>query len=134
MCIHTLYHISKKNQLEVINKFKKNLETNGTILVVYSNPNFLIEKIKKILKKILKLSNKKNPEFTFERFTITEIKLALPKAELIPFRFLSGEDMRRILPNNNLTRFLLKFIIFIEPFLPLFLVQYYLIRLKDSRN
>ena len=134
LCIHTLYHIRKKNQMEVINKFKKNLEPGGTILIVYSNPDFLIEKTKKILKKILKLPNQEYPEFTFERLTISEIKLEFPHVELIPFRFLSGEDMRRILPNNFITKFLLKIIIFIEPYLPLFLVQYYLIRLKKIRN
>ena len=120
--------------MEVISKFKKNLEPEGTILIVYSNPDFLIEKIKKIIKKIFKLPNQKDPEFTFERLTISEIKSDLPKAELIPFRFLSGEDMRRILPNNFITKFLLKIIFLFEPHLPLFLVQYYLIRLKKIRN
>ena len=86
---------------------------------------------KKYLKKNrLRLLKHKEPEFTFERLTISEIKLKLPKAELIPFRFLSVEDMRSNMPNNFITKFLLKIIIFFNPHLSLFLFQYYLIRLK----
>ncbi len=128
LCIHTLYHIQKKHQSLVINKFKNHIESDGTILIIYSNPNFLLEKIKKIFK----VFRSKDPEFTFERLTISEVKIAFPKAELIPFRFLSGEDMRRILPNNKITKIILVLINWIEPLLPLFLVQYYLIRFENN--
>ena len=68
------------------------------------------------------------------RLGISEIKLDLPNSELIPFLFLSREDMRGILPNNFITKFLLKIIILFKPYLLLFLIEYFLIRLKGVRN
>lgn len=126
LCIHTLYHLKKTNQIKVIKKFKKVIKVDGTIIILYSNPEFLLERIKNIFK----IFRQKKPEFIFERFTPSQIKKEFPKAEFFPFRCLSGEDMKRILPNNFLTKIILLFLNKIEPFLPLFLVQYYVIRLN----
>ena len=67
----------------------------------------------------------------FERFSIKEIKQKFPETQIIPFRCLSGEDMKRILPNNFFTKIILFFIGKVEPFLPLFLMQYYLIKFEN---
>ena len=127
LCIHTLYHLPKKEQIKMIKKFKRSIKKNGTILIVYSNPNFLLERIKNIIKKC----NQRKPEFLFERFSIKEIKQKFPETQIIPFRCLSGEDMKRILPNNFFTKIILFFIGKVEPFLPLFLMQYYLIKFEN---
>lgn len=127
LCIHTLYHLKKTNQIKVIKKFIKAIKVDGTIIILYSNPQFLLERIKNVLK----IFNQKKPEFIFERFTPSQIKEKFPKAEFFPFRCLSGEDMKRLLPDNFSAKIILSFLKKIESYLPLFFVQYYVIRLKN---
>ena len=93
-----------------------------------SNGNFFDAIAYKELRKCSKKYLKNN------RLGISEIKLDLPNSELIPFLFLSGKDMRRILTNNFITKFLVKIIILLKPYLLLFLIKYSLIRLKEVRS
>lgn len=124
--IHTLYHLPISDQVPVINKLINALAPSGRIVIIYSNPVCLIEIVKKII--LFFLRRKKKPtEFTFQRYTPSEILKVLPGLRLVPYRALSGDDMKRVLPDNCFTKVLLKYLNRIEPRLPLFLSQYYLI-------
>jgi len=127
LSIHTLYHINYFEQWNIIERFKTALRDDGTIIIVYSNPKFILEKFKSFIKKF---RIKKRLKFTFERFTPSEVKSRFPEAKLIPYRFISGEDMRRIVPDNLVGKLLLNLISRLEPYLPLIFVQYYLIVFK----
>ena len=130
LSLHTIYHLPLSDQFPVINKFISLLSPRGMLLIVYSNPNFLLERLKTFIKFVL--HRKKAPIFTFERFQPSQVLSCYPSAKLIPYRFLSGEDMKRIFPNNKFTLVFLRLLSFVEPFLPLFLCQYYII--KVSKN
>ena len=128
LSIHTIYHINRSNQFKAIDKLISALTPRGVCLIVYSNPNCIIEAIKKFIKFFR--SQRSSPEFTFERLSIREIRCRYPHAELIPYRFFSGEDMRRIFPNSYLSKLILSLLALIEPHIPLFFVQYYIIKIS----
>ena len=130
LSIHTIYHIKLKDQIKAINSLLSNLSPSGVCLIIYSNPCCFIEKLKGLIKRVFR--RKRSPEFTFERLTIPEIQEKFPQAEIIPYRLLSGEDMKRLFPNSYLSELLLKIILLLEPYLPLFLVQYYIIRFTND--
>ena len=57
--LHTIYHISKKDQKKVINKLISISKKGAPIIIVYSNPNTLLNLLKNILMKRNKDKNKK---------------------------------------------------------------------------
>tara|TARA_Y100001954_G_C15788583_1_gene593838 strand:- start:448 stop:1197 length:750 start_codon:yes stop_codon:yes gene_type:complete len=126
LSLHTIYHIPIQSQIYVIQKLVNSLSAHGTLVIVYSNPNFILER----LKSCFKSSSSQKPEFTFERLKPSEILRSFPSCSLVPYRALSGEDMKRTLPNNIIGSFFLYLLSFAEKFLPLILVQYYLIVIK----
>ena len=135
LSLHTIYHIDKNLQAKAVRKLINISKKNAPIIIVYSNPNTLINRIKnKISKKRLK-KNKTNLYFfchpvkwwsQFEKNTHVEIK---------PWRSFSSDHQKLIFPNNIIGKILLHFLfIFEEKFEKFFInnFQYYTVILKKK--
>ena len=129
LSLHTIYHLPLSDQVPTVSKLLDSLNPGGVMIILYSNPCFLLEKIKNLLSFLIYRKSKET-KFLFERLTPDQVMRSFPSASLIPYRFLSGEDMKRLLPNNFVSAFILEFISLIEAKLPLFLCQYYIIKLS----
>ena len=135
LSLHTIYHIDKKLQAKAIRKLLNTSKKNSPIIIVYSNPNTLINRIKrKFFKRKLK-KNKTNLYFfcypinwwyQFDKKATVEIK---------PWRSFSSDHQKLIFPNNILGKILLHILFFIEEKFESFFVnnfQYYIVILKKK--
>ena len=118
--LHTLYHIEKKKQTTAINKLLKILKKDKPLIIVYSNPETIINKIKRILK--IKSKKKKiyfycyNLEW-WKKFS----KIAVVK--FYPWRSFSAQHQKMIFPNNILGKVMFIFLSFLEKNFPQFFVK-----------
>ena len=55
--MHTIYHINKNKQAEAIKKLIRLAKKDKPIIIVYSNPNSLISKIRSLLPKKKKIND-----------------------------------------------------------------------------
>ena len=134
LSMHTIYHIDKKLQAKAVRKLIDISKKNAPIIIVYSNSNTLISKIKRIILKKLK-TNKTNLYFfchpikwwsQFEKTTNVEIK---------PWRSFSSDHQKIIFPDNIFGKFLLRILFVVEGKFEKFFVnnfQYYTIILKKK--
>ncbi len=117
--LHTIYHINKNQQAKVINKLIKISKKNSPIIIIYSNPNSLIAKIKKIFFFIKK---KQNKHLYFYCHNLNWWKQFAPKVsiEIKPWRSFSSQHQKIIFPDNIFGKFLLKLLIYLENNFPNF--------------
>ena len=135
LSLHTIYHIDKKLQAKAVRKLINISKRNTPIIIVYSNPNTLINIIKK---KIFKKKSKKNKTnlyffchpikwwFQFEKKAHIEIK---------PWRSFSSDHQKMIFPNNISGKILLGILFILEERFEKFFInnfQYYTIILKKK--
>ena len=130
--LHTIYHISKKDQAKVVKKLISISKKNSPIIIVYSNPDTIISSIKK---KILKKKVAKNNKLYFYchklEWWLQFSKIA--KVEFYPWRSFSSQHQETIFPNNFLGKILFKILINLEEIFPKFFIknfQYPIIVLK----
>mgnify|MGYP001185629796 CR=1 FL=1 len=133
--LHTIYHIDKRLQAKAIKKLISFSKRNAPIIIVYSNSNTLINKIKSKFFKKRKKQNKSNLYFfchpikwwyQFEKTSNIEIK---------PWRSFSSDHQKRIFPDNYIGKMLLKILFFCEQRFPNFFVknfQYYTVIIKKK--
>ena len=133
LSIHTIYHIKKEKQKNAILKLLKVAKKGAPIIIVYSNPDTIISKIKKIFKY---KSNKKNKLyffchsnnwwFQFEKFA---------QIEFYPWRSFSSGHQKIIFPNNLFGKIMFYILFFLEEKFKNFFVknfQYQIIILKKK--
>lgn len=135
LSLHTIYHIDKKLQAKAVKKLI-NISKKGTpIIIVYSNPNTLINKLKKkIFKKKIK-KNKTNLYFfchpikwwsQFEKTTDVTLK---------PWRSFSSDHQKIIFPDNVFGKLMFKILFIIEEKFQKFFInnfQYYTVIIKKK--
>ena len=135
LSLHTIYHIDKKLQAKAVKKLINISKKGAPIIIVYSNPNTLIHKIKKgIFKKRIK-KNKTNLYFfchpikwwsQFEK--ITDVKLK-------PWRSFSSDHQKIIFPDNVIGKLMFKILFMIEEKFQKFFInnfQYYTVIIKKK--
>lgn len=132
--LHTIYHIHKYDQKKAIIKLLNITKINSPVIVVYSNPNTLINKFKSIIN----YKNKKEQKIYFfchpikwwQQFeNIADIKL-------YPWRSFSSQHQKIIFPNNIIGKFLFKIVFYCEEKFSNFFInnfQYYFIVLKKKK-
>lgn len=120
--LHTIYHINKKIQRSVILKMLKISKRGAPVIIVYSNPNTLINYLKNILffkKKKNKLYFYCYPNkwwFQFQKFADINI---------YPWRSFSSNHQKILFPNNFFGKILFKICYFLEETFPNFFVNYF---------
>ena len=130
--LHTLYHINKKQQRKVVLKLLKIAKKNAPIIIVYSNPETIIHKIRKKIKS--KKSKKKLYFYCFKNSWWRQFD-NLAEVKMVPWRSFSSQHQKILFPNNILGKFLLRVLFKLEDIFKNFFVrnfQYQIIVLKKK--
>ena len=133
LSIHTLYHIKKNEQKNAVLKLIKISKKGTPIIIVYSNPDTLISKIKK---KILK-PKKKSQQIYFFCHPLQWWKKfnKLADVEIVPWRSFASSHQKLIFPNNFIGKIMFKAIYFLEENFKNFFIQnfqYHIVILKKK--
>tara|TARA_S200000501_G_C20747062_1_gene709986 strand:+ start:241 stop:1002 length:762 start_codon:yes stop_codon:yes gene_type:complete len=133
LSMHTIYHIHKSKQNKVIRRLLSISKKNVPIIIVYSNPNTIIDKIK-LLFSYKKL--KKN-DYYFFCHPISWWKQFEDEAdiEFYPWRSFSSNHQKFLIPNSFLGQKIFKLLFYLEDkFMKFFInnFQYYTIVLKKK--
>ena len=112
LSIHTIYHIKKEKQKNAILKLLKVAKKGAPIIIVYSNPDTIISKIKKIFKY---KSNKKNKLYFFCHSNNWWYQFS-KKAEvkIFPWRSFSSQHQKKIFFDNYLGKKMLDILFELE--------------------
>jgi len=112
LSIHTIYHIKKEKQKNAILKLLKVAKKGAPIIIVYSNPDTIISKIKKIFKY---KRNKKDKLYFFCHSNSWWYQFS-KKAEvrIFPWRSFSSQHQKILIPDNFFGKFMLKILILLE--------------------
>ena len=133
LSMHTIYHIKKTKQKNAILKLLKIAKKGVPIIIVYSNPDTIISKIKKIFKykskqkeKLYFFCHSNDWWLQFEKFS---------KIKFYPWRSFSSGHQKIIFPNNLLGKIMFSILFFLEETFKDFFVnnfQYKIIVLKKK--
>ena len=142
LSIHTIYHIHKNKQKKAIKKLLSISRDNTPIIIIYSNPNNIISKIKLLIsfnKIKFFFSNKKSKKnsiyfychpiswwMQFENEAIVNV---------YPWRSFSSIHQKFLIPDNLLGKKLFKLLFYLEDKFKNFFInnfQYYTIVLKKK--
>ena len=117
--------MAKEDQLAAINKLLDITKSGGKIVIVYGNPNSILElpyKIYRLIKRLFNLKTEHDlyhfvyPLRWWRQFNDRS------KVEIYPWRTFNAFYLRNIIPNNSFGRYLLKIIFKLENILPKFLI------------
>lgn len=113
LSLHTIYHIKKDDQKKVVDKLIKITKKNKPIIIIYSNPNTLISR----LKKLFLIRKKKRKKLLY--FYCHPLKWWLQfekKAEVKIFiwRSLSSQHQKKIFPDNKIGELMFDILYFFE--------------------
>ena len=133
LSIHTIYHINKSKQKKAIHKLLSISKKGSPIIIVYSNPNTIINRIKKIFFK----SKKKKQDLYFFCHSIAWWKQfeIIADVKLFPWRSFASAHQKFFFPNNYLGKKMLKILYYFEDKFQKFFVnnfQYYKVVLKKK--
>ena len=133
LSMHTIYHIKKEKQKNAILKLLKIAKKGAPIIIVYSNPDTIISKIKKIFKY---KSNKKKKLYFFCHSNDWWLQFEkFAKIKFYPWRSFSSTHQKIIFPNNLLGKIMFSILFFLEETFKDFFVnnfEYQIIVLKKK--
>lgn len=121
---HVIYHMDKEDQALAINKLLEITKKGGKVIIVYGNPNSLLEipyKIYRLIKKIFKLKTEHDlyhfvyPLKWWHQFEDKS------NVELYLWRTFNSFYLKKIFPNNFIGKKLLQIIYKLEDVLPKFI-------------
>lgn len=124
--LHTIYHIKKTQQKKAIKKLLDISKKDAPIIIVYSNPNTILSKIKNLYSN--KKNNKKNLYFFCHPLSWWLQFRKNANVEFYPWRSFSSDHQKIIFPDNFIGKFFLKILFFLEKKFSRFFVnnfQYY---------
>ncbi len=134
--VHTIYHIDKEMQSSAIHKLIEITKKNSPVIIVYSNPNsivnklsssFIAKKIRSILRKFQKSNTadvKTSLYFYAHELTWWKQFENIAKVEIFPWRSFDSDYQKRLFPNNFIGKYLLKIIFSLENKYPNFFAKH----------
>ncbi len=121
--LHTIYHVKKKDQKKVINKLINITKKNCPIIIIYSNPENIFSKIKKIFN--YRSTQKKHLYFyCFPNAWWFQFK-NLAKVKILPWRSLSAQHQKILFPDNKIGMIMFKLLFSLEDLFPSFFSKYF---------
>ncbi len=133
LSLHTIYHIDKNLQYKAINKLLDISKIDSPIIIIYSNPNTILSRIKKLFTKKKNVKNNLyffchpiNWWYQFEKKAKISIK---------PWRSFSSDHQKILIPNNYLGKKLFEILFILEEVFEKFFIkhfQYYVVILKKK--
>ncbi len=133
--MHTIYHIDQSKQAQVINKMIDVAKPNTPIIIVYSNPDNIISKIKKVFKYKRKNKIKNNLYFFCNSNKWWNKFKKRADINMYPWRSFSSGHQKILFPDNFLGKYMLKILYLLEDKFKNFFVknfQYQIIILKKK--
>lgn len=132
LSIHTIYHIKKNKQKDAILKLIDISKKGSPIIIVYSNPNTFISRIKKKI-----ISSKKKQHIYFFCHSLDWWKQfdKLADIKIVPWRSFASSHQRLIFPNNFVGKILFKLLYYLEGNFKNFFIknfQYHIVILKKK--
>ena len=122
--LHTIYHINKNKQEKAVRKLLKFVKKGKPVIIVYSNPNTIINKIKKFIgfKK-----KRNNNEIYFYTFSKNWWKRFEDEAEvkIKCWRSFAAQHQKILFPNNVFGKFALSILYKLENLFPKFFSKYF---------
>ncbi|WP_181391793.1 class I SAM-dependent methyltransferase [Methanospirillum lacunae] len=131
--LHTIYHIDKDNQDEVIRKLIDVTKPGKNIIIVYSNPNaFFLNNW--IAKGLLRIINRKKREK--EGGTVNDLYFyphpnkwwrrfdEIATIKMVPWRSFDSSTQKLLIPNNKLGKKILKILYYLEERFPKLFCKY----------
>jgi ubiquinone/menaquinone biosynthesis C-methylase UbiE len=133
LSMHTIYHIHKSKQKKVIEKLLYISKKNTPIIVVYSNPNTIIDRIKLLLS----YRKAKKNDYYFFSHPLSWWKQFenVAEIEFYPWRSFSSTHQKFLIPDNFLGKKIFQILFYFEDAFKKFFVknfQYYTIVLKKK--
>ena len=122
--LHTIYHISKKDQKKVIKKLISISKKNSPIIIVYSNPNTFVKFLKNIF---IDNKDRNKDKLYFYCYDLNWWKQfsKIAKVEFHPWRSFSAQHQKKIFPNNFIGKVLFDLLILFEKIFPKLFVRYF---------
>ena len=132
--LHTIYHIKKNLQKKAVEKLIYSTKKGCPIIIVYSNPNTLINKLKKIIN--FKARKKKNQLY----FYCHDIKWwfrfkKIASIKMYPWRSFSAQHQKLLMPSNIIGKIIFKILFILEDKFQNFFIsnfQYYTVVLVKN--
>tara|TARA_E500000178_G_C16988623_1_gene739640 strand:- start:662 stop:1441 length:780 start_codon:yes stop_codon:yes gene_type:complete len=135
LSLHTIYHIDKKLQIKAIKKLIDISKKNTPIIIVYSNPDTILNKIKKKIFNKIKKKEKTNLYFFCHQISWWFQFKNIANVEIKPWRSFSSDHQKILFPDNFFGKLLFKILFFLEEKFEMFFVrnfQYYTIILHKK--
>jgi ubiquinone/menaquinone biosynthesis C-methylase UbiE len=130
--MHTIYHMDKNLQEEAVRKLLFVTKKNMPVIIVYSNKNTILSKIKRPIIKIRdKFINKKytntSAELYFEPYDFSWWKQFEDVAEIsfFPWRSFNSSDQKILFPNNKIGSWMFDFLYKFEELFPNIFSKYF---------
>ena len=130
--LHTIYHISKNKQKRAIKKLIKVTKKNKPIIIVYSNPNTLLSRLKNIF---IKKKNKQQIYFFCHPLKWWNQFESMADVKILCWRSFSAQHQKLLFPNNLIGKIMLNILLKLENRFPKFFYknfQYYVVILKKK--
>lgn len=107
LSLHTIYHIDKDQQEAAVRELLRVMKPGAPLIIIYSNPDRLLSKIKRTFKKQQDLSQEPlyfhaHPLSWWRRFN------DVATISAYPWRMLTAKDGRTLIPDNGFGKFLYK--------------------------
>jgi 2-polyprenyl-3-methyl-5-hydroxy-6-metoxy-1,4-benzoquinol methylase len=131
--LHTIYHIKKTQQKKAVEKLLSISKKNTPIIIIYSNPNTILSKIKNLFTN--RKNIKKNIYFFCHPISWWYQFKDDAKIEFYPWRSFSSDHQKIIFPDNFISKFSFKILFFLEQKFDKFFInnfQYYTVVLKKK--
>lgn len=140
--LHTIYHIHKRKQKKTVRKLLTISKKKTPIIIIYSNPDTLISKIKSLVFfkeiKYLLLGKKSNKQHIyFDSHSIDWWKQFNNEADIeyYPWRSFSSTHQKFLIPNNFIGKKIFSILFYLEDRFKRFFIrnfQYYTVVLKKK--
>jgi len=124
LSLHTIYHIPKNHQAKVVKKLISIAKKGSYIIIVYSNPDTLINKSKKIFFRYKKFSKDKLYFYCHKNEWWKQFS-TLAKVEYYPWRSFSAQHQKILFPDNLIGKLMFKILVILEKKFPNFFVKYF---------
>jgi len=125
--LHTIYHFDKNDQEKAVRKLVEVTKKGGKIIIIYSNPITIIDKIRNLIKFKNSENRKsnKNINLYYHYYPINWWKKFSDSCsiQIYPNRSLSSWHLQKFIPNNYIGIILLNFLFFLEELFPNFFVK-----------
>jgi len=131
--LHTIYHIDKSKQKKAVEKLLSISKKNSPIIIIYSNPNTIIHRIKNIFVKQKKIS--KDLYFFCHPISWWNQFKKDATVSFYPWRAFASSHQKILIPNNFFGKKLFQIIFYLEDKFKKFFIknfQYYIIVLKKN--